>query len=601
MKGISVICLRTVSCVAFLLSAFVATAENPAATPKKFVLFGFEFNRTIPGKGVPAAVFRETAPRFRDAGIDGVGLYLMKRETPDGRKLRYPMNDDFAWRYEDFAEDIPVYRKAFEENGLKYNFLKTFFHAPTKHIAWDDDAAWARVTDTMRALARVAKDAGFKGLCVDHEDYHRSSQFARRPSEPPFDALVPMVRTRARQVFTAVFEEFPDAELFFYWFLGWRDRLFTCRDTEGALRDAGELWPAFANGILDALPPDGKIVDADEWAYYHEEKAYFARSYNFRRTAVLGMVAPENRDKYRLQTSMGFGLYTDMYLVPTNSAFYRAPADGSRMKKFAGLIAAAADAADEYVWFWNEKVQWVKWTTSAKRYAYADTCLEDFLPGLRAVCDAARSADGFVSRRERELAVKGLLTNLVGSAAWKYPKGMPASGLHLSYKGENVPKPWYFWRPGAVSNGVAGVHVGGGVDKGATALVARGMKHGSFTYTIKNASPGDYYVIKGAAKGPASVNITPHSSKGKIKWWDEMGKIYVAPFGRPDADGWKRTETILRIPDGVDSMRVNFGWRHNSDDEETRFDELTVERVIWFTPDNPDPSARLKGKNGNVR
>lgn len=598
----SVRLLRMVLCAASLVSVSLVMAENPAATPKRFVLFGFEFSRTVPGKGVPAKIFRETASRFRNAGIDGVGLYLMRRETADGRKTRYPMNDDFAWRYEDFAEDVPEYRKAFEENGLKYSFLKTFFHAPTKHIDWDDDACWTRVTDTMRALARVAKNAGFKGVCVDHEDYHRSSQFARRSSEPPFDDLVPVVRARARQVFSAVFEEFPDVELFFYWFLGWRDRFFTCRNTVDGLRDNEELWPAFANGILDVLPPQAKIIDGDEWAYYHADKGYFARSYNFRRTAVLGMVEPENRDKYRLQSSMGFGLYSDMYIVPEDSRFYRAPTDGSRLKTFAGLIAEATDRSDEYVWFWNEKVQWVKWSPAPEKYAYANNSLEEFLPGLYAVCDAARGAQGFVARREKELSDKGLLTNVIAQSTWEWKGGTPKKGERLSYRAGALPKQWAFTRPVGMTNGVAGVVVGGGI-RGGTALAAKGMKKGSFTYRLQNIVPGDYWVLKAAAKGPASITLFPLSKGERPAWYHEMADIYIAPFGKPDAAGWKRTETLIRIPDGIDEFRVCLEWRQESG-EMTLFDDIVLERLVWFEPDTVDPSERLikkKSKKGSVK
>ena len=213
--------LKLCSVVLAMAFGFAANAENPDATRKRFVLFGYEFGRS---KASPSTQLIETASRFKDVGIDGLRLYLPSKEMPDGRKLVSPMDDPFAWRYEDFAADAPLYREAFEKAGLRFNLLKTFFWAPRKHIDWDDDASWERVASTMRALAKFAKVAGLKGLCADYEDYHQSSQFDRRKNEPEFDELAKMVRLRGRQVFLGVFEEFPDAELFFYWFLGWRDR-----------------------------------------------------------------------------------------------------------------------------------------------------------------------------------------------------------------------------------------------------------------------------------------------------------------------------------------------------------------------------------------
>ena len=589
MKGKTVRTCFALSGIVVLLTTLSARAENPSTVQKKFVLFGFEMGRCNANGGAKAVL--ETAPLFREAGLDGIGLYLPGKTFSDGRKRDWPMNDPFVWKDEDLAGEAAGYREAFRRSGLDRNFLKTFFSAPKKHIDWDDDAAWARVAENLRVVARFAKKAGFRGLCADHEDYHHSSQFTRRLEEPAWDDLVPVVRARGRQVFSAVFSEagFPDAEIFFFWFLGWRDRFFTCRDVEGALRDNGELWPAFANGILDALPPTARIVDADEWAYYHEETEYFARSHNFRTVACQGMVAPENRVKYRNQVSMGFGLYTDMYTLPEKTAkgvtpaFYRGPdVDGSRLRKFSRILGAAADASDEYVWFWNEQIQWVKWRPTPKKYGYANTCIDEYLPGIHAVCNAARGAEDFIEKRECELAAKGLLTNLVANATCEPDDKSLAPGQYLDHKGTSVKKTWFSWHAAVASNGVAGVDIGGGYG-GGSALMAKGSREGCFTYPIKNARPGDYYGIRVRAKGPAEVTVYPRKDGKRPKWYDEMGKIYCVPFGKPDARGWKQARAVLRIPDGVDLMDVHFGWRQKPD-EATWFDDIVIEPLVWYDP-----------------
>lgn len=573
-----------------LCAPFSVWGEPPATVQKRLVLFGYEFFRCCNNKERSAAqVFCESSRCLRDVGIDGVGLYLGQKMLPDGRRMISPMDDDFVWKYEDLAPDVPFYKEGFRKCGLKYNFLSTFFRAPKKHIAWNDDEAWDRIAETMRNIARFAKASGFRGLCADHEDYHHASQFTRRTDEPSWDELVPVVRARGRQVFSAVFAEFPDAELFFYWFLGWRDRFFTCRDVESALRDNDELWPAFANGILDALPPTARIVDGDEWAYYHEEPEYFTRSHNFRTVACQGMVASENRAKYRAQVGMGFGLYTDMYILPEKDSkgetpkFYRGPdADGSRLRKFAKTMAAATDASDEYVWIWNEAVQWARWSPPPKKYQYANTCLEEFLPGIRAVCEAARGAEGFVGRRERELAAKGALTNLIANASCDPANRSLSAGLHLDHKGSFVPKPWFAWHSAVSSNGVAGVDVGGG-HGGGSALAVRGSHDGCFVWNLKNARPGDYYAFRVRVKGPAIVSVFPKKGGKDLTWWDEMGKIYCVPQGRPEADGWKLAQALVRIPDGVDEMSFHLGWKQEPD-EVTRFDDVVLEPLVWFDP-----------------
>ena len=298
-------------------------------------------------------------------------------------------------------------------------------------------------------------------------------------------------------------------------------------------RSGGNLWPAFANGILDALPPKAKIVDADEWGYYHPEKEYFDKMVRLRKVQCLGLVAPENREKYKMQTSMGFGLYTDMYINPKMDksgkpvAFYRPPTDGSRLKTFAPLLQAATDAADEYVWFWNEKVQWIKWNPPpAEKGVVTEFTLDDLLPGLRDLCDATRGVEGFALRREKELAAKGLLTELA--------------------------------RP-VLSN---------------DCCVA----------TVTGLKTGDYYVFKADVKGEAKATVYPFLGEKTLDWWDEMGKIYSIEFSPAGKDGFRRAEALVRIPEGVDrydfkvvSMPPPGG--------KLEIGKMSIKRLFWFEPD----------------
>ena len=80
------------------------------------------------------------------------------------------------------------------------------------------------------------------------------------------------------------------------------------------MKAKGDLWPAFANGILDVMPWTAKIVEGDETGYRYESKFnwfYFAR--NLQRNCALRLVAPEHRDKYRARTSTSFPVYLDAY------------------------------------------------------------------------------------------------------------------------------------------------------------------------------------------------------------------------------------------------------------------------------------------------
>ena len=569
----------------FVVAAFSACPVWADAMPKRYVLFGFELRRNA-----NAQKFLNNAHLFRDVGLDGVGIYLPRKKRPDGTLSWSAMNDKLEWRYEDYAADIPLYREGFRKAGLTHNFLKEFFCAPKTRIDWLDDEAWARVARTLKLTARIAREMGCKGVCADHEDYHHSKQFARIATDLPYDELVKIARRRGREAFAAAFEEFPDMELFFYWFLGWRDRFFNCANPDAALRDNGELWPAFANGILDAMPPTVKLVDADEWAYYHPEKEYFDRSVRFRKVQCLGLVAPENREKYRRQVSMGFGLYTDMYINPKTMKngkphpFYRPPTDGSRLKTFAPLLNAATVASDEYVWFWNERVQWVKWNPPPEeKGVVTEFTLDDLLPGLRALCDASRNAKGFVRRREKELAEKGLLKELVANSTCESVGGKP-----------EIPKPFFFWQSAASkTNGVGRVDPKGGVG-GGSAFHVKNSRHGCIAATVP-AAAGEWYVVRASMKGTGimSVGVDMNFKNRKIEWWDRPGVTFAVPLSEPDAEGWRHGERLVYVLEGASGISLKPGWSQETG-EEVWIDNISIKRLVGYDGGEDDPTVLLE-------
>ena len=155
--------------VALTASFTVAAQELPGAVTKKFIAFGWEF-----GFYNDPAFLLENADLFASTGIDGVGLYP-SRKMGD-RAKPYSVINDPEWKREDFAHQIPLYRKLTQKKGFQHSFLKAF-HAPTNHVEWTDDAFWGKVASSMQVAAWLAKSGGMKGLCIDHEDYKMVEQF----------------------------------------------------------------------------------------------------------------------------------------------------------------------------------------------------------------------------------------------------------------------------------------------------------------------------------------------------------------------------------------------------------------------------------------
>ena len=98
-----------------------------------------------------------------------------------------------------------------KHKSFAYSFLDGY-RAPKKRVAWNDDAAWDKIAHNIRILAKFAKDAGFVGLRIDPEDYHRQQQYRLIDSDGmSYEKAAELARSRGRQLFSGVFAVFPDA------------------------------------------------------------------------------------------------------------------------------------------------------------------------------------------------------------------------------------------------------------------------------------------------------------------------------------------------------------------------------------------------------
>ena len=328
-----------------------------AAKPIECIAFGWEFS------GVTPEMLLAQADELDKTPLDGIGVTLTAW-TKDHRKVstRTIMSDP-PWPQDVFDRQIPTFRKATAHRSLRACFAKSF-GAPRERIDWTDDAAWGRIAHNMGIVARVARASGFRGVSMDPEDYHKAKQFTRKANDLPYHELCALVRRRGRELFSRVFEEFPDAVVYGFWLFSMVPYYahYTGADVAGLTHDAGALWPSFLNGILDVLPPGARMVDGDENSYrYDADTGGYRSAAFFNSQQVLPLVAPENREKFRTQVSTGFAIYLDMLISDEKAKWYKAPADGSRAERLRRDMAQAVETSGGYVWFWGEKRVWTAW------------------------------------------------------------------------------------------------------------------------------------------------------------------------------------------------------------------------------------------------
>ena len=331
---------------------------------------------------------------------------------------------DPPWQYDDFADQVPVVRELLTHKSFTETLIRGW-RILSRRADWRDDKAWANFAHNFGVFARLVKATGAKGIVIDHEDYHKIKQFFRAEGDPEYDELAKIARRRGAEVFGPAFREYPEMVVLSFWMLSlpFDERYCTPQpDVAGMVREKGDLWPAFFNGILDVIPPGATLVDGCEHAYSFEFfRNDFFRSAALQRTGLLDLVAPENRRKYRAQLRAGFGLYTTVWFSERRKGYrwWQGPRNGSRLNHFEANLNQAFEAADEYVWIFSEHGTWLDWPEAILRGSRPEVepskfkPLEELLPGFNSVVAAVKNPLAWGESRIAEMRANGTLVDLL--------------------------------------------------------------------------------------------------------------------------------------------------------------------------------------------
>ena len=537
-----------------LLACVAMCANSASAGANKFIAAGWEFNE----RDVDALL--DIADDMDETPVDGCVVYLNAKGR-DGKAIETRTGGIFgetAWDYADVEPLVPKFRRLLAHKSFRHSFLDGY-RAPKKRVAWGDDAAWAKIAHNLRVLAKFAKACGFVGFRIDPEDYQKQCQYVRIDADGmPYEELSALVRRRGRELFSSVFEEFPDIKILSYFLLSMGYTYMgevDGRNLQDFMLCAGfDLWPHFVDGIFDVLPPSATLIEGNESAYsYRAEKMKYLWCENHVKNSLSGLLSPENRAKYRMQVQNSFGVYLDGYSTITNYnkyGYYMEPIDGSRTRHLAINLKQAVEAADEYIWFWGERSCW----TSKKRKTW-----KDLMPGLYETLLSAKSPDE-LGRLLRQQMESGELMNLVTNSACR------------ALDAGKVPKPYLTWQESLKSGcrqGVFGVDLAFGHGD-TSSLVAEGVGSGCFVCSVGNRRPGEIVGISFCSKGKVSIMVGWQKG-GKWDW--TIPSVFVPVSGKADADGWIRTDWCVTIPDGADGFGLMLGVRQ-CDGEKAWFDDI---------------------------
>jgi hypothetical protein len=340
----------------------------------------------------------------------------------------------------------------------------------------------------------------------------------------------------------AMADAYPDIVVLSFWLLSLNTSYFNGGDAPAALvAEAGDLWPSFVNGLLDALPPGARLVDGNEHGYgYEASRLDFYLSAWSMQNRALALVAPENRATYQTQALAGFGLYLDMYTNPPNSPWYFGEAGGSRLNHLALNVAQALDAADEYVWVYGEKRDWIRWAGTARTNATWEAGLPGFADTLR-VLRRPGEAQAIVERRRQA----GTLTNLLANGACAPAQAPQEAAID---KGR-LPPSWSFWQHEKKAQGVFGTDAGRGLGDRCS-LRVEGSGDGCFIGKAPVLA-GGRYAVEAYAQGAAPRIRVRWNQEGR---WHAEAQDVAVRFGEAGSNGWRRAFGVVSVPAGADAL-----------------------------------------------
>jgi len=516
---------------------------------------------------------------------DGI-VVMLKGKDDDGKTVVMQSTfTDRPWKRQWFAQNIKELQAA-KSPQLTDNFVR--IGTNPGNVDWFDDAGWKNIVDHWRIIAWVAKQGGLKGILFDPEPYakpHFQLNYAAQPqhNKHSFAEYQAKARQRGREVMNAVKSEYPEMTIFSFFMNSVNARSAAQADPQRALETAGyNLYPAFINGWLDAAPPTLRFVDGCESAYHYDGEMDYLRAANNMRRTVLSLVAPENRDKYRMQVQAGFAFYLDAYTNPSTSRYYKGPLNGSRTARLKANLDYAARISDGYIWTWGEKYRWFPTNTSRVNPQY----WEEVLPGVTDALRATADPQYWIEQEKRKFAAlekTGTLVNLVSNGSFDNTDLAGRTADHttpqLDWKNSTNINDWSTWQkavkdtpPGHFQRDTGIDHTG---KTGSAAARISGMTVSGTLIQSIDVKPGERYAVRAwqrFAQANGKGNITVRWQDANRNWQAEQQDVPIQPPHNTKAGAWHQLTGFVTVPDGVARLVLLLGARN----------QTSADDVVWY-------------------
>lgn len=321
-----------------------ATPMAQGAKAKKLIYYGW---------GSPTTLYvRDHWREMEEMPFDGVGIVVpvdrrawQRGKRDSGNQLGWQVMGERALRVEDFRRTIADLKSA-KWRKFTDNFLPVALSAAqsANGLSWFDDERWRTIVNNFEVLAKVATEGGVKGIILDPEPYrYKLFEYPdqRQQLDRPFEDYTEMARQRGREVMTAVASSMPKVVILSLY--GYSAPFGYVRPGTALANVPYGLLPAFYDGLIEALPPSGQLIDGYEPAFSFKQQRRFLDGYKKIRAARTLSAFPELYDE---KVTAGFGLWIDYNKNPN----YFTPQEWERS------VRDALQTSDEYVWIYSQGV-----------------------------------------------------------------------------------------------------------------------------------------------------------------------------------------------------------------------------------------------------
>jgi len=341
----------------FILSACSQKKSAPSEGGSRKKLISASWNSLTPAK------LKENIAQLEARPFQGVMWQLsFPGSNSVFRKTSFP-------EYAVFHNDIATFN-SIQSAKLTNNFLKMDC-ALDSGWDWFDEENWAATEVNIRYFARAAKQTNSKGLIFDSESYGRlpwkyPDQLLK--DSKSFTEYQEKLRERGSRFIAIAEEEFPGIQVIFLFLLSanYDDDRDEQWNLQNLLEDQFGLYPAFIDGIVSAKTSKSILIEGNEPSYYYLNQTGFSNYSTTLRKEPLYFLQEANRRIYAKQVKIAHAVYPDLLVdlfKPGDTGWYGvrvphflSPEDRQRLLEHHTYYAL--QNADEYVWFWEEQIDW---------------------------------------------------------------------------------------------------------------------------------------------------------------------------------------------------------------------------------------------------